>query len=56
MKKHTLLGLGLLFLPFFLNAQVADSLIRQTAVKKMQIFGVLLQHLAGQELDLTTKA
>jgi len=56
MKKHTLIGLGLLFLSFYAQAHVADSTLRNTAILKMKVFAELLKHLAGPELDLTTKA
>jgi len=56
MKKHTLFGMGLLFLSHFAQAQVSDSTLKSVAVRKMLIFADMLKHLAGPELDLTTKA
>jgi len=56
MKKHTLLFLGLLFLGFSGNAQVADSTLSKLAKEKMQLFANLLEQFAGPGLDLTTKA
>jgi len=56
MKKHTLFALGLLFLSHFAQAQVADSTLKSVAIRKMLIFADLLKHLAGPELDMTTKA
>ena len=56
MKKHTLFGMGLLFLSHFSQAQVADSTLKNVAIRKVLIFADLLKYLAGPELDLTTKA
>jgi len=48
--------MGLLFLANSGNAQILDSTVKEAAIRKMKMFSILLKHLAGPDLDLTTKA
>jgi hypothetical protein len=55
MKKHTLVALGLLFLSQWVQAQDADSTLRNLASQKMNVFAGLLRQMAATGLDISTK-
>ncbi|HOY95925.1 MAG TPA: hypothetical protein PK509_09325 [Catalimonadaceae bacterium] len=55
MKKHTLIALGLLFLSQWVQAQNADSTLRNLASQKMKVFAGLLRQMAATGLDISTK-
>lgn len=55
MKKHTLIAMGLLFLSQWVQAQNADSTLRNLASQKMKIFAGLLRQMAATGLDISTK-
>jgi hypothetical protein len=55
MKKHTLFVLGLLFLSQWVQAQVADSTLRNLASQKMKVFSSLLEKMAAPGLDIATR-
>lgn len=55
MKKHTLIAMGLLFLSQWVQAQDADSTLRNLASQKMGVFTGLLRQMAAAGLDISTK-
>jgi hypothetical protein len=55
MKKHTLIVMGLLFLTQWVQAQDADSTLRNLASQKMKVFAGLLRQMASIGLNISTK-
>lgn len=56
MQKHTLLCLGFTFLTGWSSAQVADTTLKNVALRKINQFGNLLEIIASPGLNMTTRA